>query len=102
MSEPITLPAPEVSWSPAAESKWEREYRAFLRLLPQLLITHRDRYVAVHDEQAVDSDDDPIALTKRVHARYGYVPIHVDKVTVRPPKAVRIPHYRGYIREGPG
>jgi hypothetical protein len=89
MSEPETLPAPVIDRPP--RNKWEREYRAFLRLLPELLKTHRGKYVAVHEEAVVDSGDDEIALTLRVYARYGYVPIHVGLVSERPPVA-RVPH----------
>src|SRR5262249_22792908 len=62
MSQPETLPAPVIDRPP--RHKWEREYRAFLRLLPELLKTHRGKYVAVHEEQVVDSGDDEVALTK--------------------------------------
>ena len=76
-------------------NKWEREYRAFQRLLPELLKTHRGKYVAIHEEQVVDSGCDPIALIKQVHARIGYVPIHVGHVTDAPE-----PIYRsGLIRD---
>jgi hypothetical protein len=81
--------------TPAPLTKWEREYRAFRRLLPELLKTHKGRYVAVHDENVVDSDSDDIALIQRVHAKYGYVPIHVELVAERA-QVVRIPHYRVY------
>ena len=89
----VTLPAPELS-------KGEREYRAFLQMLPGLLTTHKGRYVAVHEGRVVDADADDIALVRRVHERVGYVPIHVGLVTDRPP-VVRIPHYREY-RPGEG
>jgi hypothetical protein len=81
----VNVPAPELS-------KGEREYQAFLRLLPGLLPTHRGRYVAVHNGQVVDADTDDIALVRRVHARIGSVPIHVGLVTEQPP-VVRVPHY---------
>src|SRR5207245_432697 len=81
---PVTRPAPEVPFTPPPLTKWERERRAFLRLLPELLRTHGGRFVAVHDEQVIDSGDDPVALIKRVHARVGYVPIHVAEVAPRP------------------
>lgn len=76
-------------------TKGEREYKAFLRLLPQLLPTFRGKYVAIHDEQVIDSDSDDIALVQRVHERVGYVPIHVGLV-VDPLPVLRFPHYREY------
>jgi hypothetical protein len=84
------MPTPEVS-------KGEREYMAFLRLLPELLPTHRGRYIAIHDGEVVDVDADDITLIRRVHARIDYVPIHVGLVTEQPP-VIRIPHYREYRR----
>jgi hypothetical protein len=80
MSEPITLPAPMVSLPPPPRTKWEREYQAFQRLRPQLLATHRGRYVAIHDEQVVDSGDDKLAVALRVLSKIGNVPIHVGHV----------------------
>jgi hypothetical protein len=72
--------------------KWNKEFQAFLRLLPELLKTHRGKYVAFHNEEMVESDTDEIALILRVH-RHGYVPIHVDLVTEQPPSMQRWPHY---------
>jgi hypothetical protein len=92
-------PTFEARVTPPELSKGEREYQAFLRLLPQLLGTHQGRYVAVHEGQVIDSDADDIALIQRVHARIGYVPIHVGLVTDRPP-VVRVPHYREYRPQG--
>jgi hypothetical protein len=82
----VHLPAPELS-------KGQREFQAFLRLLPELLKTHRGKHVAIHDGQVVDSDADDIALIERVHAKVGYVPIHVGLV-VEPQPIFRIPYYR--------
>jgi hypothetical protein len=89
MSEPITLPAPNLDWPPP-ENKWQRERRAFLKLYPQLLQTHRGKYVAIHEGQLVDSGDDKIAVALRAYERYGYVPILVTLVTDEPPQVVRI------------
>jgi hypothetical protein len=94
MSETIT-PTFEVCPAAPALSKGEREHQAFLRLLPQLLTTHRGQYVAVHEGQVIDSDTDDIALIQRVHARIGYVPIHVGLVTDQP-VVIRVPHYHEY------
>lgn len=99
MIETIVIP-PEALFPPP-RNKWEREYRAFQRLLPELLKTHRGKYVAIHNEQVVESGEDPIALIKQVHSRFGYVPVHVDRVAEQPPAPIRIPHYRIHQRKEP-
>jgi hypothetical protein len=91
MSEPVSTPPFEVHLpDPPALTKGERERRAFLRLLPELLQTHAGQYVAIHNEQLVDSGPDDIALIRRVHERVGYVPIHVARVE-KQPRVIRIP-----------
>jgi hypothetical protein len=90
--QPITIPAPVLNLAPLSLSKWQREYQAFLRLLPELLQTHLGQYVAIHEERVVDSDPNDIALIQRVHARHGYVPIHVERVRRLPPQPERVPH----------
>jgi hypothetical protein len=91
------LPPPHVEWPPPARNKWEREYRAFRRLLPILLQTHLGKYVAVHDEQVIDCDADEMALILRVLAKVGNVDLHIGLVTDQPE-----PVYRsGIVRELP-
>jgi hypothetical protein len=101
MSQTTTQPTFEVMVPVPELSKGEREYRAFLRLLPQLLATHRGQFVALHEGRVIDTDPDDIALIRRVHSRVGYVPIHVGLVT-DPQPVVRIPHYREYRPTGEG
>lgn len=81
MNELITLPAPFLELTVPPPTKWEREYQAFQRLLPQLLATQRGKYVAIHDGQVVDSGDDKLALALRVLRKIGNVAIHVGLVT---------------------
>jgi len=95
MNDTTTQTTFEVTVPPVNLSKGQREYRSFLRLLPQLLTTHRGQFVAVHEGKVVDTETDDIALVRRVHAQIGYVPIHVGLVTEQPP-VVRIPHYREF------
>jgi hypothetical protein len=99
MSDTLTPTTHEVRLTFPEPPKGEREYQAFLRLLPELLKTHRGQYVAIHEGQVVDSDKDDIALVSRVHDRVGYVPIHVGQVTEEAPVA-RVPHYREVRPEG--
>ncbi len=100
MSEATIQPALTVPLPTTEPPKGEREYQAFLRLLPELLPTHRGKYVAVHEEQVIDSDADEVGLILRVQAQVGYVPIHVGLVTDQP-LVVRIPHYREYRPRDP-
>lgn len=93
MNESDILPARKLDWPPP-ESKRDRERRAFHQLLPSLLTTHREKFVAIHEERVVDSGDDKIELALRVYDKFGYVPIFVSLVTDVPQRPVRIPSPR--------
>jgi hypothetical protein len=82
MNETIVIP-PEAIFPPP-RTKWEREFRAFQRLLPELLKTHRGKYVAIHDERVIDSGDDRLELIFRVLPKVGGVSIHVGHVIEGP------------------
>jgi hypothetical protein len=92
MNQLETLPAPILPSIP--EDKWHREKRAFRRLLPSLLISHQGRYVAIHEEQVVESGPDKLEVAGRAYARFGYVPIFVSLVTDVPQPLIRIPSPR--------
>jgi len=49
--------APELSIPQIPDDKWQLEKRAFFLLLPELLKTHRGKWVAVHNERVVESGD---------------------------------------------
>ena len=99
MSEVVTYP-PVVLPRPAPPvDKFERERLTFYRLLPSLVQTHRGQYVAIHNEQVVDSGDDRLDVADRVWVKHGYVPIYVELVTDEPQPPVRIPHYRVLPKE---
>ena len=84
MSEILTLPAPVIKDTRPSFTKWERECQAFHRLLPQLLLTHREQYVAIHEGRVVGSGSDKLALALRVLAQVGNVDIHVGLVSEGP------------------
>jgi hypothetical protein len=91
--QPLAVPTTFFEATAPRLSKWQREYLAFRRLLPDLLRTHLGQYVAIHEGRVVGSGPEDIALIQQVHARYGYVPIHVELVNEQTSSA-RIPHYR--------
>ncbi len=94
MKDIEALPAPELTPPPPPKDKWQRERMAFQRLLPELLPTYRDKYVAIHEEKMVDSDNNIITLAERVYDRFGYQPIYCGLVTDKPLPIVRIPSPR--------
>lgn len=82
VSHLATAPILEVHLpEPPQPSKFETERAAFHRLLPGLLATHRGQYVAIHDEQVIDSGQDQIEVALRVQRRVGRVPIFVHLVS---------------------
>jgi hypothetical protein len=79
---------------PPPPSKFDREYRAFLRLLPELLKTHRGKCVAIHEERVVAEGDDVIQVALEAYRRHGYVPTYVSPVISPPVETVRMTRYR--------
>jgi hypothetical protein len=78
-------------------TKFEQERRAFLRLLPQLLATHRGQYVAIHDEKVAESGADRMEVAMKVWKRVGGVDLYVGLVTDEPEPVAR----SGVVRQRP-
>jgi hypothetical protein len=76
-------------------TKFEKERRAFLRLLPQLLATHRGEYVAIHDEKVAESGVDRMEVAMKVWKQVGAVDLYVGLVTDEPELVAR----SGVVRE---
>ncbi len=86
---PVEFPPFQVETPPPPADKFAREKAAFYRLLPELLKTHRGQYVAVHDEQVVETGTEKIEVAMATFRRVGAVPIFVELVTEEP-RVVRI------------
>ena len=69
MSETETVQTFQVILPEPVLTKFEKEKRAFYRLLPDLLQTHRNQYVAIHDEQVVDFGMDEKEVILRAQAK---------------------------------
>ena len=94
MSAIETLPAPELCSAAPVDDKWERERRAFVRMLPDLLVSHRDQFVAVHQGQVIANGPDKIAVALQAYREHGQVPIYVGLVSDQPPLLTRFPSAR--------
>jgi len=94
MSVIETLPAPELCFAAPVDDKWQRERQAFDRMLPDLLATHRDQFVAIHGGQVVVSGHDKIAVALQAYREHGQIPIYVGLVSDQPPSPARLPSPR--------
>jgi len=94
MNSATILPAPSIESAVTEESPWERERRAFDRLLPALLRTHPGQYVAIHDGTIIASGSDRITVALQGYQRVGYVPLYVGFVSEAPSRKVRLPSPR--------
>ena len=70
---------------------------AFQRLLPSLLETYRGQYVAIHDQQVVDSGTDAAELAARVVRRVK-ADIYVGFVSEVPEPVCRLGGARDVVR----
>ena len=90
------LPAPVLPLPAVRDEKWQREYSAFLAMLPQLLQTHAGKYVAIHEGRLVDFGDDKIELGLRAYRAYGHIAIYVGLATATPPVYRILERMSGY------
>jgi hypothetical protein len=86
--------APEITLPGPPDDKFHREQRAFFRLLPELLKTHRGQYVAVHEERVVESGATLPEVALRAYSQFGAQPMCITLVTERSSPPERIPHAR--------
>jgi len=94
MNDTTTLPAPDLALPHPTSGAWEAERDAFFRLLPNLLSSHRGRFVAVYQGNIVAEGCDQVEVAAQAYERVGYVPVYVGRVSVEPEPPVRLPSPR--------
>jgi prevent-host-death family protein len=72
------------AWQEEQQRILAQEQAAFERMKPELLKTHQGKFVAIHNGQLVDYDDNEAALAKRVYTKFGYRTILIAPVTETP------------------
>jgi len=85
-----------VDWS-EPDPTVDREREAYLALHPKLKEQYLGKYVAIYQGKLLDHDDDPAALSTRIHARHlnGFVLITqvrqepIRTIVIRSPRIVR-------------
>ena len=88
--------ATKETWLAKQERIMNREFAAFEQMKPALLQSHKDKWVAIHNGELVDSDADDKLLLERVDSKFGDITMLVTRVTetervyhVNSPKLVR-------------
>jgi len=76
-----------------AHQAFEREVKAFERMLPQLLEKQRNWVVAIHDGQVVEVGNSKEDVSERVHQRLGDIVVYVQRVLERP-RVYKFPHFK--------
>ena len=71
------------AWRQEQLQRLEPDRTAFQQLLPELLKTHRNQFVAIYQQRLVDADEDRVALVQRTRSQ-GYRPAYIQKVTPGP------------------
>jgi hypothetical protein len=96
MDEVITIDVPLFDPQPLVPPSrpLAEEERAFARLWPELLTTHRGQYVAVLGDRVVCSGPDVFTVLTQAYAEHGYRPILCRLVTDRPRRVVHLPSVR--------
>ena len=74
------FPVEHDAWRLEQLQRLEPNRTAFQRLLPELLKTHENQFVAICQGRLVDADPDRVALVQRTRAQ-GYRPVTIQKVT---------------------
>jgi hypothetical protein len=94
MHQADVIDAPNIDPRGAADPRWCREHAAFVRLLPELLKTHREKFVAVHNSAVVAVADTFTDAALKAYKLVGYVPLHVGFVSGESVPVVRLPSPR--------
>ena len=69
--------------------KIARETKAYELMHPELKRDHFGQWVAIHDQQLVDHDDDVSPLYARIRAKYGRTSVLIRQVRDHPVAEIR-------------
>ncbi len=89
--EAVTIELPEFDFPPPRMNPLADEEQAFARMLPELLTSHRDQFVAIHQGKVIAVGADRVQTAKQAYALVGYVPVLVRRVSATPPAPVVLP-----------
>jgi len=72
--------APLLTIPKIMDDPWLRDQRAFFLMLPELLKTHRGKWVAVYNEQVVEIGDTRRNVLLRFRDRFPHAEVYIQLV----------------------
>lgn len=82
--KPVVKKRQALTWREKQERLLSKEIAAFDQMLPDLMKTHRNKWVAILKGKLVDSDDEEQTLTDRVLEKFGDRTMLIRQVTETP------------------
>jgi predicted transcriptional regulator len=70
------------------QEKIDREMSAYTALHADLRHTHFGRWVAIHNGELVDCDDEPSELERRIRSRFGPTAVLITEVRETPEREI--------------
>jgi len=92
---------PEMEKRPTPDTKiydFERELEKFQRMLPNLMKTYPDEFVAIINGVVIDHDKDELKLAKRVYSKYKNEFVLVREVREQLPEIFALESPEGIVR----
>ncbi len=81
---PLIKREPASDWEAEQTRLIKREIEAYERVKPELLKTHKGKFVAILNGALIDSDEDEGELAERVFDKHGYRTLLIREVTETP------------------
>lgn len=75
----------------------DREQVAYTERHAELLERYAGQYIAIQHGEVIDHDDDRVALSQRIRARYGRSPVFITPVLAQAQQTITVPS--PYLRE---
>lgn len=72
------------------DAEWRSERDAFFRMLPELLKSHANEFVAIYGQRVVAQGKTNVEVARDAFRKFGNVPMYIHRVSTEPKRVVRV------------